>query len=405
MFFAHIVFVLLMVAGTFQKAGGQKRCQACPQGYVTRSSCVKDIGKECATCSDPNEYIDWSYDRPRCWPCNICRPESNLVEVQSCSLLTEAICQCKPGFYCRTTLPNSCARCNPLRQCPPGQGVKQKGSPNKDTVCEACPSWTFSNVTSATEACKPHTDCNKLHRLTTRWGNATNDAQCGKSIDSNHLQSEKTTLPYIKYRATPVTTTSPRTTAPPATSGTVISTTIVGAAEPGEWSSVYVLAAIMCIISLLIAFFLVWKQKICDLKIWKNFFHPENPARTATDMEENTEEELLWNTNPKSDQRSQTTAREKTTEETAEVPHGRDHMSNRIDKIYIVNADTVVVGSISDVSSRWRPVTPECDSQESPRMVSRYPEQESSKVSGNDLMYSIEEEERESCKAKAILDV
>ncbi|XP_056398667.1 tumor necrosis factor receptor superfamily member 8 isoform X2 [Hyla sarda] len=426
MFFAHILSLLLVAAGTFQKATGQQRCEGpqyynrkendccytCPQGYVTRSSCVKDINKECATCFEPKEYIDWSWNPPKCQSCNICRKESDLVEIQSCSLLTEAICQCKPGFYCRTTLHNSCARCKSLKKCPPGQGVKQEGSHDKDTVCETCPSGTFSDVTSAAEACKAHTDCNKLHQVTTRRGSATADAECGGPKVPNLRPSENKTLTNTKYVPTPDTTTTFNTTTPNTkTSVTFTSTTKDGAADQGEWSSVYVVAAILCIISLLIAFLLSWRHKICNLKIWKNFLHPENSAfqqgTVTTNMEENNEENLLGreNTSPESDQWSETTPNEWTTEERLETPQGRDHMGNRIEKIYIMNADTVIVGAISEAPSRFRPLTPESDSQESPSPASRYPEQESSKMSAKDLMFSIEEEERESCAAKAILDV
>ncbi|XP_073511560.1 uncharacterized protein [Phyllobates terribilis] len=404
---------------TMLEAAGHQRCQGnqyyngkendccfrCPQGLVTRSTCVKDINKECASCSEPNTFIDWSKNRPTCAACRRCKEESSLVPVQSCTLLTEAICQCKPGYYCHSPLHNTCARCNPFTPCPPGQGVKQKGSPMKNTECEVCPSGTFSDVKSATEVCKPHTDCDKLHLVTTRRGSTTSDALCGGLILSKNytLRPDVTSIRYA-VTSGPATTssTTPHTTAPDTTtSGTFTSITTRDIYETGEWSAVYVVAAIICAVSLLVAFLLYGKQKICNLKLWKNFIQPD---LVGTVMDVNAQENLLEKANvtPKSERRTESD------NGTMEENHGtqeRDLMNNRIEHIYIMNADTVVVGSISEVPPRWRSVMTESDSRESPLLASRYPEQESSKLSANDLMISIEEEESESSAAKAILEV
>ncbi|KAM4015080.1 tumor necrosis factor receptor superfamily member 8-like [Anomaloglossus baeobatrachus] len=403
MFFAHIISILILIAGIRQKVTGHRKCPedqyynekeddccfTCPQGLVSRSTCVKDVSKQCASCSEPNTFIVWSKNRPTCASCRKCKEESFLVPVQSCSLLTEAICQCKPGYYCHSPLPNTCARCNLLTPCPPGQGVKQKGSPVKNTECEPCPSGTFSNVISTTEVCTPHTDCDILHRVTTRRGNASADALCGgpRSTKDYTLRPNVTSP---RYAVTTSTTTSDNATPQ--------STTTRDIYEPGEWSAVYVVAAIICVASLLVAFLLYRKQKICNLKLWKNFIQPELVG-TVTD--ENTQENLLQKENviPESERRTESDG-------TMEEHHGtqeRDLMNNRIEHIYIMNADTVVVGSISEVPPRWRSPT-ESDNRESPLLASRYPEQESSKMSANDLMISIEEEERESSAAKAILE-
>lgn len=77
-------------------------------------------------------------------------------------------------------------------------------------------------------------------------------------------------------------------------------------------------------------------------------------------------------------------------------------LSHPAEKIYIMNADTVLVGSISEVLSRsQRSVTVE--SEEKERVVLEYPEQESSKMPGTDLRLSIEEEEGEGPTAKVFL--
>ncbi|XP_069597434.1 tumor necrosis factor receptor superfamily member 8-like [Ranitomeya imitator] len=428
MFFAQEISVLILITGICQKVAGHRSCQGnqnynekendccfrCPQGLVTRSTCVKDINKECASCSEPDTFIVWSKNRPTCAACRRCKEESSLVTVQSCTLLTEAICQCKAGYYCHSPLPNTCARCNLFTQCPPGQGVKQKGSPMKNTECEACPSGTFSDVKSTTEVCKPHTDCDKLHLVTTRRGSTTTDALCGGPISSKNYtlrpdvrstryvitSTGSTTSGSTTSGSTTSSSTTPHTTTPDTTtSGTFTSITTRDIYETGKRSAVYVVAAIICAVSLLVAFLLYWQQNICNLKLWKNFIQPELVGR-VTDV--NTQENLLQkeNVTPESER--------KESDGTMEGNHGtqeRDLMNNRIEHIYIMNADTVLVGSISEVPPRWRSVMTEGDSRESPLLASHYPEQESSTLSANDLMISIEEEEREASAAKAILEV
>ncbi|CAN2388091.1 hypothetical protein PRIEUP_LOCUS14817 [Pristimantis euphronides] len=415
MFFAHLIAVLI-VAGTYKKATGQRRCKQpqyhnerenaccfrCPEGLVTNSACVKDVTKECATCSEPDNYIVWSQNHPTCATCKKCRKESNLVQIQKCSLLTEAICQCKPGYYCQTPLENSCARCNSFTQCPPGEGVKRKGTHEKDTECEICPNSTFSNVHSVTEACKPHTDCNKLHKVTAERGNATADAVCGGPKDPT-LQSTENTLgmTHTRYAATFATTRSYTTNPDTTTSGTF---TITTSDDAGKRSMAYIWASIICVISLLIAFFLYWKQKICNLKLWKcKYLLPEERlmGRLTTNMEGN--KNLVQKENVSPEKKNMQS--DWKMENQHEMLQGSDQTNNWIENIYIMNADTVLVGSISEASTRFRSVMTECESQESPLLGSRYPEQESSKLSAKDLMFSVEEEERESCKAKAILEV
>ncbi|XP_077113540.1 tumor necrosis factor receptor superfamily member 8-like [Ranitomeya variabilis] len=407
MFFAQEISVLILITGICQKVAGHQSCQGnqyynekendccfrCPQGLVTRSTCVKDIKKECASCSEPEKFIVWSKNRPTCVTCRQCKEESSLVTVQSCTLLTEAICQCKTGYYCHSPLPNTCARCNLFTQCPTGQGVKQKGSPMKNTECEACPSGTFSDVKSTTEVCKPHTDCDKLHLVTTRRGSTTTDALCGGPISSKNYTLRPDVRP-TRYVITSGSTSSGSTTTPDTTtSGAFTSITTRDIYETGKRSAVYVVAAIICAVSLLVAFLLYWQQNICNLKLWKNFIQPDLVAR-VTDV--NTQENLLQkeNVTPESER--------KESDGTMEGNDGtQGDLMNRIEHIYIMNADTVLVGSISEVPPRWRSVMTEGDSRESPLLASHYPEQESA----NDLMISIEEEEREASAAKAILEV
>uniref|UniRef100_A0A452I459 TNFR-Cys domain-containing protein n=1 Tax=Gopherus agassizii TaxID=38772 RepID=A0A452I459_9SAUR len=80
----------------------------------------------------------------------------------------------------------------------------------------------------------------------------------------------------------------------------------------------------------------------------------------------------------------------------------RDHTNNRIDKIYIMKADTVIVGSISEV-----PVSKNCavrgcendakaeENMEENELAMHYPQQETESFPGSDVMIPVEEEGKE----------
>ncbi|XP_075046404.1 tumor necrosis factor receptor superfamily member 8-like [Mixophyes fleayi] len=446
---AQSLTLLFITAGTFQKAFGQKECGGtdyynktmreccshCPEGQVKRSPCVKDIEKDCA--KPCKGFINWSRVPPKCETCKKCLKEDFLVNVQNCSLHSEAICQCQSGYYCQTPVLNTCARCVAHAECPPGQGVQRKGTAVQDTKCEVCGVGTYSNITSATEGCKLHTDCAKLDQYTNRKGNARTDAQC---LDPGHVFSISTEISKLQESTWGDVTVRPVTTlgrdarySTPGipthhvlsrstsltTSRSVIPTTKDGAYDTGKVNNVYVLAGIISVITLLIALLLIWKQKIYNLKLWlikrKDYIPSKYSAHKTilTYKEDFKEGNLLQRQNsspfknviPEFYQSSEVAQSERLPDDKPEVQQGRDHLNNRIEKIYIMNADTVLVGSISEVPNRRRSATMECESKENHLLVSRYPEQETSKVPVDELMLSVEEEEGEACDAKVILQV
>ncbi|XP_066190417.1 tumor necrosis factor receptor superfamily member 8 isoform X1 [Sylvia atricapilla] len=79
----------------------------------------------------------------------------------------------------------------------------------------------------------------------------------------------------------------------------------------------------------------------------------------------------------------------------------RDHTNNRIEKLYIMKADTVIVGSVSEVPSGKNCALRGCesnlDAQESmeEELGMHYPEQETESFPGNDVMVPVEEEGKE----------
>lgn len=79
----------------------------------------------------------------------------------------------------------------------------------------------------------------------------------------------------------------------------------------------------------------------------------------------------------------------------------RDHTNNRIETIYIMKADTVIVGSISEVPGSKNCAARGCESdvdiQENTEeeLEMHYPEQETESFPGNDVMVPVEEEGKE----------
>ncbi|KAM5132133.1 tumor necrosis factor receptor superfamily member 8-like [Mantella aurantiaca] len=398
---------------------------------VERSTCIQDRNKDCARNCSAGYFINWDRSPPQCATCNKCYKGEKLVEVQSCSLYTEAICRCQDGYYCRSSLGNTCTRCERHRECPLGQGVKTKGTAEKDTECEACPPGTYSNIMSATEKCNLHTDCTKLQEKTLRNGDSKTDTVCETSghapphsekndgpLESVRSEDHAGTIPsavqrYTTHRDHTVHHNPPTSTAPLATISTKDDNGI-----QGTWNGGYIVAVIICILILLIALVMTLKQRLCRLKLWikkkTHFIQPkQNQNRMVlTYQEDGIEQNLLQRQNSARSllvtlepyQKMEGGQTERVAEDKPEMQQGRDHLNNRIEKIYIMNADTVLVGSISDVPSRsQRSVAVESEEKESLVLASRYPEQESSKTPGRDLMFSIEEEESEGPTAKVIL--
>ncbi|XP_075762436.1 tumor necrosis factor receptor superfamily member 8 isoform X1 [Pelodiscus sinensis] len=80
----------------------------------------------------------------------------------------------------------------------------------------------------------------------------------------------------------------------------------------------------------------------------------------------------------------------------------RDHTNNRIDKIYIMKADTVIVGSISEVPVSKNCAIRGCDydaeaqeNLEDKELAIHYPQQETESFPGSDVTIPVEEEGKE----------
>ncbi|XP_072100936.1 tumor necrosis factor receptor superfamily member 5-like isoform X1 [Mobula birostris] len=146
-------------------------CPSCEAGWRVSQHCTRQISTECEQCPD-GEYSDRYTGSEKCLECRSCDQEPGLQTKENCTAFHNTICEPREGYYC-------IANCQMVRKhtaCPPGEGVKEKGTPFKDTVCEKCPDGTFSSEASTTEECKNWTVCETLKQV--EPGSAEADVRC-----------------------------------------------------------------------------------------------------------------------------------------------------------------------------------------------------------------------------------
>ncbi|KAJ1145347.1 hypothetical protein NDU88_011636 [Pleurodeles waltl] len=229
----------------------QKGCKKCPLGAVQRNECPQDLVLDCRHQCDPGHYVDWSGREPHCQACVTCSKGDHLVEKKNCSSISERICECQPGMFCITPVKSTCARCRPHTKCKPGFRVRNKGTAQKDTICEKCPPGTFSKIPSSTAASLLHTGSVLINKLTVGKGSA----DCDKTSED-----------------------------PPP----VVNTHTTGPSHPPITDSsgfLYICAATLCGLSVVVAVLLVWRQKtrrVCLLPFeWISCDCPLESCRTC----------------------------------------------------------------------------------------------------------------------------
>ncbi|XP_075577807.1 tumor necrosis factor receptor superfamily member 8 [Pelecanus crispus] len=419
-------------------------CYQCPSGYVKKKACPRDPNEDCMRCG-PEQYVNAEFQKPRCDACVSCAKESDLVEKEPCSFNSSRVCECRPGLFCQTPVLNTCIRCQQHTVCKPGFGVKVRGTSTNDVTCEACPSGTFSDQNSSTDICKPHTNCAKLNKIALSEGNATHDQVCVDQLptyltpsalsmrfsnetsnsDLRRFEDNLVTVASILLRSTPEEKAVPGT----------FPTSAKGKMTTG---GLVLWGVVLSVIVLLVGTLLFWKWKVCKKRILilkgKPHLHSETPRKSrlrsqgsdlvnkyakiilTTDSGPE-EKELTDRTLPLETNNNLVSSTEKAyspdlsltdmAQSNGNAPdcpidsRVRDHTNNRIEKIYIMKADTVIVGSISEVPSGKNCAARGCesnvDAQENmeEELAMHYPEQETESFPGNDVMVPVEEEGKE----------
>ncbi|NXA02637.1 TNR8 factor, partial [Nesospiza acunhae] len=372
----------------------------------------------------------------------VCLLPPDLVEKQPCSLSSSRVCECRPGLFCLLTVEDSCSRCQQHSACKPGFGVKIRGTPTNDVTCEECPPGTFSDQSSSTDICKPHTNCAKLNKVTLRKGNATHDQVCLEQLPTHltpstlsmRFSNETNNFDLRVLKDNLVTSASGdflSVTATENPSSTPEEKAQAPTSAKGEMTTggVVLWAVVLSLAVLLGAMLVLWKWKVCKKRILvlrrkrvftltplplSCFYWQKIILTTESGLEE---EELIDRTLPLETNNNLLSSPEKAqsppwsvTEVTQSSgnapdcpvdPRVRDHTNNRIEKLYIMKADTVIVGSVSEVPSGKNCAVKGCestlDAQESTEeeLEMHYPEQETESFPGNDVMVPVEEEGKE----------
>ncbi|XP_029023706.1 tumor necrosis factor receptor superfamily member 6B-like isoform X2 [Betta splendens] len=156
---------------TDPSTGETRECERCPPGTYLRQSCTSTRGSQCAPCPDGSFTELWNYI-PKCLRCGACG--HNQVVKTECAPDADCTCECKKGYYYK----ESYDACVAHRTCAAGEGVLTEGSPHNDTVCQVCPSGTFSTSVSAQDKCEPHQNCEAPELKLLLRGSNWHDSMC-----------------------------------------------------------------------------------------------------------------------------------------------------------------------------------------------------------------------------------
>uniref|UniRef100_A0A3Q2QMU8 Tumor necrosis factor receptor superfamily member 11B n=1 Tax=Fundulus heteroclitus TaxID=8078 RepID=A0A3Q2QMU8_FUNHE len=166
--------------------GTTVQCDRCPPGTFLRASCSSDTKSDCAPCPEGSFTELWNYIG-HCLRCGICG--RNQVVKKECSADSDRQCECKQGYFYRQDY-DMCVRHS---ECPSGHGVLTRGTPEKDTVCQACSEGTFSDISSAQQSCKQHKSCSDAGLQLVLKGSTWHDsvcANCGERKDGAEYLKE-----------------------------------------------------------------------------------------------------------------------------------------------------------------------------------------------------------------------
>ncbi|XP_066546789.1 tumor necrosis factor receptor superfamily member 14 [Amia ocellicauda] len=156
-------------------------CGTCGAGSYVSQHCTPQNHTQCTSCAN-GSYIDRPNGLPQCIACTVCDTELGLFEKQSCTAVSNTVCQCVEQFYCMDGDWENCHLCRKRHVCAPGQWVKHNGTNISDTICEDCPSGTFSKE-EMSQSCAPWTVCTSGHKAN---GSSVMDVEC-HAISRTHI--------------------------------------------------------------------------------------------------------------------------------------------------------------------------------------------------------------------------
>ncbi|CAM9505100.1 unnamed protein product [Lampetra planeri] len=169
------------------QSGVEVLCDKCPAGTRVLSHCTANELRVCVACK-PGTFLEHENAANGCRRCGPPCSESDAVERAPCTQRHDRLCACPAGWYARDggdggdggdAVPGRHLRCAPHTMCPPGWGVRRRGTETRDVRCKQCSRGTFSSEESSTTRCRPHTDCALLNLHIASPGDERQDNVCG----------------------------------------------------------------------------------------------------------------------------------------------------------------------------------------------------------------------------------
>ncbi|XP_037108613.1 tumor necrosis factor receptor superfamily member 1B isoform X2 [Syngnathus acus] len=150
-------------------------CKKCPPGSRLTRECNGTSESVCEPCQHEQYMESWNY-APNCFPCAKCKAHKGLQVASACSPSAMSKCACRPGMYCIMNSDEHCTACHQHTSCKAGYEVFMPGTADSNVKCKRCRNGTFSDTSSTTEPCRPHTNC--YGRPVLREGTSTSDTVC-----------------------------------------------------------------------------------------------------------------------------------------------------------------------------------------------------------------------------------
>nr|KAF6380682.1 TNF receptor superfamily member 8 [Myotis myotis] len=345
---------------------------------------------------------DYYLDRDgRCTACVTCSGD-DLVEKTPCTWNSSRVCECRPGMICVTSATNSCARCLARPVVPPQVVTACQGKAERNTTYEPPHLGTHLNRSTNPEDSEVpgSTSASQISLAGKGHGGGATHAREDASLSTS----------------APVSFSSAGR--PILVSGPVLLCLLA------------LLAVVVCAGSLLLCHRRAcwkWMQQKLHLCYPVQTFRPKPEAADSRPPRNQTELKSLLVTGPCTETLGlmNPPAVEPCTHVGAagleslplvgaspagspssprDLPEPRvttEHTNNRIEKIYIMKADTVIVGTVKTEAPEGRglvgPAGPELEEDLEMDHAPHYPEQETEPPLGScgDVMFSVEEEGKE----------
>ncbi|XP_054576995.1 tumor necrosis factor receptor superfamily member 8 [Eptesicus fuscus] len=361
----------------------------CPLGSA-------DCRKQC----DRDYYLDRD---GRCTACVSCSGDY-LVEKTPCTWNSSRVCECRPGMICGTSAINSCARCIARPVAPPKVATARQGKAERDTTHEPPHLGTHLNRSTNPEDSEVPASASQT---------SFPDSQAGKGHGggATHAQEDASLS-----TSAPISFSSAGR--PILVSGPVLLwllALLAGVVGAGSFLLCHRRACWK------------WMQQKLHLCYPVQTFRPRPEPADSRPPRNQTELKSLLVTEPRTEKLGLMSppAVEPCTHvgsacleslplvgaspagspsSPRDLPEPRvttEHTNNRIEKIYIMKADTVIVGTVRTEAPEGRglagPAGPALEEDLEADLAPHYPEQETEPPLGScgDVMFSVEEEGKE----------